>query len=203
MKPFEVIPLCFDLIPIHKRPFVYKSECAKNTRCKILQLQNIFILCLILPDTLSTAKVAAVNNIAFASSPVPGLTQDDSNVGYCNVNNLPEKYDVSPDGQTVYYCPHLIQLKLDKVYELLLTDNTTATSVSHPIHLHGNTFEVLDMGTYDEFISGKTAFADAKYPPVIKDTACIPKRGFLRIRFRTSNPGYWTMHCHFEDHIKY
>lgn len=31
-EPIEVISLCFDLIPIRKRPFVFKSEYAKFFR---------------------------------------------------------------------------------------------------------------------------------------------------------------------------
>lgn len=74
--------------------------------------------------------------------PVPGLIQDDSHVRYCNADELPEKYDVAPDGQIIYHCPHLIPLELDKVYEFILLDNTTSTTLSHPIHMHGDPFEI-------------------------------------------------------------
>lgn len=150
---------------------------------------------------MSTTEVATVNNIANSPTPVPGLIQDDSSVCYCNANNLPEKYDVGLDGQPIYHCPHLIQLKVDEVYEFVLTNNVTSTSVDHPIHLHGYTFEVLDMGTYAQLMNGTTAFVDAEYPPVLKDTVCIPKQGFVKIRLRTTNPGYWTFHCHIDDHF--
>lgn len=70
------------------------------------------------------AMVSMMNNIASTHSPVPGLLQDDSAVPYCNANNLPETFDKDiPNGNPVYYCPHLIELELGEVYEILLLDD--------------------------------------------------------------------------------
>lgn len=150
-----------------------------------------------LSGEIDNTEVAVVNQIAHMPGPVPGLTQDDSNVHYCNSGNLPDNYDTTPGNGSVYYCTHLMPLKLDKVYEVLLIGNQ---DVSHPIHLHGSCFEVIDMGSLDQLDSGKTAFADADYAPVMKDTVAIPDNGFIRIRFRTLNPGYWLLHCHITAH---
>lgn len=76
-------------------------------------------------------------------------------------------------------------------------------AVGHPIHLHGFGFQVIDMGLIEQYVSGKTAFANATHFPVMKDTVVIPSGGFVRIRFRACNPGYWFMHCHFEYHMVY
>lgn len=140
--------------------------------------------------------IPTVNSIAYMPGPVPGLTQDDTNVRYCNADNLPQTFNVAPNGRPVYHCPHLISLKLDKVYEFILFDNGTSTTLSHPIHVHGDPFQVIDMGTRAQWNSGKSAYANAKHPPVYKDTVCIPTQGFVRIRLRTKNPGYWAFHCH-------
>lgn len=70
----------------------------------------------------------------------------------------------------------------------------------HPIHLHGYGFQVIDMGTMEQLASGQTVFANATHLPVVKDTIRIPPTGFVRIRFRSCNPGYWFLHCHFEYH---
>lgn len=67
-------------------------------------------------------------------------------------------------------------------------------AISHPMHLHGYSFQVIDMGTRDQLESGKTAFTNATHAPVIKDTVTIPSGGFVRIRLRASNPGYWVCH---------
>ena len=66
--------------------------------------------------------------------------------------------------------------------------------------MHGHSFQVIDMGTRDQSEKGKTAFTNATHFPVIKDTTIIPRDGFVRIRFRATNPGYWMFHCHFEYH---
>lgn len=52
------------------------------------------------------------------------------------------------------------------------------------------------MGTMEQLESGNTAFANAEHYPVYKDTVMIPSNGFVTIRIRTSNPGYWMIHCH-------
>ena len=36
--------------------------------------------------------------------------------------------------------------------------------------------------------------------PPIKDTVVLPARGYVVIRFRSTNPGYWNMHCHATTH---
>lgn len=147
------------------------------------------------------AKIATINRIAYTSLPVPALVQDDSNVRYCNADHLPKKNGTALDNKHVYHCPHLIPLKLNKVYDFLLIDDNTGDFVSHPIHMHGYAFQVLDMGTLDQLESGKTAFREATHRPVIKDTVTIPRNGFVRIRLKTNNAGYWLFHCHIEYHM--
>lgn len=72
--------------------------------------------------------------------------------------------------------------------------------MTHPVHLHGYGFQVIDMGTKEQFESGFGAFANATHLAAVKDTIPIPPAGFVRIRFRACNPGYWFLHCHFEYH---
>ncbi|CAI2194236.1 10883_t:CDS:2, partial [Funneliformis geosporum] len=37
--------------------------------------------------------------------------------------------------------------------------------------------------------------------PIQRDTATIPKLGWLKIRFTVDNPGVWPMHCHIDWHL--
>jgi hypothetical protein len=37
--------------------------------------------------------------------------------------------------------------------------------------------------------------------PPIRDTAGVPAHGWIVIRWRTNNPGYWFFHCHTEGHM--
>lgn len=73
--------------------------------------------------------------------------------------------------------------------------------ISHPAHIHGHNFAVLDMGTMEQLKNGETAFANATHLPVLKDTVLLPPASFVRIRLRACNPGYWFFHCHYEYHM--
>lgn len=60
-----------------------------------------------------------MNNIIGSTSPVPGLTQDDSFVNYCSAKKLPTGCNVT----SPCVCPHLIQLKTNHVYEFVFIDD--------------------------------------------------------------------------------
>lgn len=70
------------------------------------------------------------------------------------------------------------------------------------MHLHGHSFQLIDMGTRDRLNSGESPFTIATHLPVIKDTVAVPSGGFVRIRFRAINPGFWIFHSHFEYHMQ-
>ena len=95
----------------------------------------------------------------------------------------------------------------------------------HNMHLHGHSFAVLKMGFPDfndttgkwteqnqdiecdtDRFCGHAGWRDNIVPelnvenPPVKDTVVIPARGYVVIRFRTLNPGYWFFHCHMESH---
>lgn len=67
--------------------------------------------------------------------------------------------------------------------------------------MHGHSFEVIDMGTMDDYNTGRSYYTNATHLPVIKDTVIVPRNGYVRIRFKATNPGYWLLHCHFEYHM--
>lgn len=47
--------------------------------------------------------------------------------------------------------------------------------------------------------STKMAAVNVDKPP-IKDTISVPRSGYILIRFKTLNPGYWYLHCHQQSH---
>lgn len=112
----------YEVTYVNKRPDTYKSKIEQNrkkSRARLMFHEFYFF-----SASGDFAMVSMMNNIASTHSPVPGLTQDDSAVRYCNANNLPDHSDKDlPDGHPVYYCPHLIPLELGEVYELLLQDD--------------------------------------------------------------------------------
>ncbi|KAI8511617.1 hypothetical protein Bbelb_107170 [Branchiostoma belcheri] len=101
---------------------------------------------------------------------------------------------------------------------------------AHPVHIHGHHFYVLDMGfpEYDKttgrFLSQNTdidcadfrncngrSWTNASWQnggkpglntenPPLKDTVIVPVGGYVVLRFRADNPGWWFVHCHIEVH---
>lgn len=74
-------------------------------------------------------------------------------------------------------------------------DIETSIGVTHPIHLHGHDFYVLNRGagTWD----GTTVNLDN---PPRRDVMMLPASGHMVIAFQLDNPGSWLMHCHIGWH---
>ena len=63
----------------------------------------------------------------------------------------------------------------------LVMRNTTM--MSHPMHLHGHSFQVTE-------VNGQ-AFAGA-----VRDVILVPPRATVKVVFDADNPGLWAYHCH-------
>lgn len=61
-----------------------------------------------------------------------------------------------------------------------------ASMMSHPIHLHGHTFQI--------------GAAGGQGPR--KDTVLVPPMGMVSVDFRADNPGRWMLHCHNAYHAE-
>jgi len=57
------------------------------------------------------------------------------------------------------------------------------TMMSHPMHLHGHVFQVVE-------INGKAL------PGAIRDTILVPPKATVKVLFDADNPGLWAFHCH-------
>jgi FtsP/CotA-like multicopper oxidase with cupredoxin domain len=57
------------------------------------------------------------------------------------------------------------------------------TDMSHPMHLHGHTFQVVEID--GQRINGP-----------MRDTVLVPVNGRVAIAFDADNPGRWALHCH-------
>ncbi|KAJ1836082.1 ferroxidase fet3 [Coemansia sp. RSA 2706] len=62
---------------------------------------------------------------------------------------------------------------------------------SHPFHLHGHVFQVVEVGS----LRGRSSKL-AQDPPVKRDTVVIRGGRYAILRFRADNPGVWLSHCH-------
>lgn len=63
----------------------------------------------------------------------------------------------------------------------LVMRNTTM--MSHPMHLHGTSFQVTE-------INGQT------FPGAVRDTVLVTPRTTVKVVFDADNPGLWAYHCH-------
>lgn len=73
--------------------------------------------------------------------------------------------------------------------------NVLDGSVNHPMHMHGYSFYVVgyDFGNYDNETDPKGF--NLVDPPAVT-TFGVPKRGWLAIRFKASNPGMFFPNFH-------
>ncbi|MBK1868159.1 multicopper oxidase family protein [Aestuariivirga sp. YIM B02566] len=62
------------------------------------------------------------------------------------------------------------------------------TTMSHPMHLHGHHFQVVD-------INGQ------KVQGAMRDTLLVPPNAMVTIAFDADNPGNWAFHCHHLYHM--
>ena len=127
-------------------------------------------------------------------------------------------------------CTNVMDIPFNKTLQFVLTNfepNIGGAFVymgPHSIHLHGHNFAILKMG-FAEYNKTSALFTDhnpdivcsnrlCKTPrwngqppndlnlknPPIKNTIIVPAKGYVVIRFKSNNPGYWPMHCHAVTH---
>ncbi|KAK2186947.1 hypothetical protein NP493_184g03034 [Ridgeia piscesae] len=126
------------------------------------------------------------------------------------------------------HCTHMLRLPYNRTVQLVLMNLTPARfQANHPIHLHGHGFSVVrvnypevnattgrwaiennsDIACEDVYCA-RAHWRDGIHPvlnlrdPPVKDVVNVPARGYVVIRFRTLNPGFWFMHCHIEIHAQ-
>ena len=126
-------------------------------------------------------------------------------------------------------CVHLIsipkQISGKAIRFVLSSLNTTREySFAHPIHLHGHSFHVVNVGYGSYLPNGllneptndiscgrpclkPPSWTDGVTPDITitnrtirKDTVIVPAGGYVVIDFIADNPGYWFLHCHIESH---
>lgn len=83
--------------------------------------------------------------------------------------------------------------------QIVFQDTATLFFESHPIHLHGQNFYIVGTGFGTFNASSDPAKFNLNNPPS-RNTVAVPPGGWAAVRFRTTNPGVWYMHCHFDLH---
>jgi iron transport multicopper oxidase len=147
----------------------------------------------------------------------------DNGYNYALLNNItytapkvPTLYTVLSSGDLVTNAKiygeftHPMILNHNDVVEIVLNNNDTG---SHPFHLHGHNFQVIDRqpplganfydyADLDEPVpydpSNHTAFPPV---PARRDVVVVPPQGYFVMRFVADNPGVWLFHCHIDWHL--
>ncbi|KAJ2800573.1 ferroxidase fet3 [Coemansia guatemalensis] len=90
-------------------------------------------------------------------------------------------------------------IKHDEVVELLLW---SSTEQSHPIHLHGHVFQIIETGSTNDLTGeSRRTVPQSYFSPLKRDTVHIYPGHYAVVRFRANNPGVWNLHCHFDWHM--
>ncbi|KAJ2908238.1 ferroxidase fet3 [Coemansia aciculifera] len=88
---------------------------------------------------------------------------------------------------------HVIQ-SMD-VAELRVANYDT---VHHPMHLHGQFFQIVERGT----IGNSSSAVKSSATPMRRDTTLVAPGTYAILRFRADNPGVWLFHCHIDLHME-
>lgn len=79
-----------------------------------------------------------------------------------------------------------IEIRQGERVELAMTNRTM---MSHPMHLHGHRFQVVE-------IDGK------RFDGALRDTVLVPPGKRVVVAFDADNPGHWAFHCHLLYHAE-
>lgn len=152
--------------------------------------------------------VATINNISFQFPSFPLLTEPEriDESMFCDVNHMNRRNCLKGSKELICKCVHRLKVDLNASVEFIAFN--TLDRIPHPLHLHGNKFHVLDIGTFNETMDiNYEDYKNLKLPketpikPPYKDTVLLPFPGYVRFRFRALNPGFWFFHCHYDWHL--
>jgi len=155
------------------------------------------------PNRLLTPQL---NNVTYKSTSSPLLTQFED----ISPDDICDPYVQNITSDEFRACTHAVSVGTNKLVELVIYDEGRPFSAGHPMHLHGQHFAVVAMKKVNDTLS--KARMEELYEsggieykldrPVIKDSVIIHDGGYTVIRFRSSNPGWWSFHCHLEFHLE-
>ena len=148
------------------------------------------------------ANHAFLNNLTYTPPKVPSLY---------SVLSAPSN-DVAADAAIYGDYTHAVVLAHNDVVQIVVDNNDTGT---HPFHLHGHNFQLLDRAPaygpdFYSFVDADDAGPVNYDPqnhnpfpqfPARRDAAVLPAYGHLVVRFVADNPGVWLFHCHIDWHM--
>ncbi|KAF6212859.1 hypothetical protein GE061_010569 [Apolygus lucorum] len=140
-------------------------------------------------------------------------------MNYLATGRVAEGYELSLCNETTKmkyctgdYCACTLTEKIPtgSLVEMVLVDISWERKQDHPIHLHGYTFHVVGQGLLNQSqtMEDIKALNEADRLPkkltraVAKDSAGVPNRGWMALRFLADNSGVWMFHCHVTNHVE-
>ncbi|KAF8038694.1 hypothetical protein BT93_B1286 [Corymbia citriodora subsp. variegata] len=165
------------------------------------------------PDDSCTADIktsATLNNISWREPSVDVLQAYYRNISGVYTADFPDfppvMYDFTEDDLPSSLAEATIGtavkvLNYNETVEIVFQGtNLLNASGTHPMHMHGHSFYVIGFGLGNFNNETDPQAYNLVDPPKVS-TFGVPKRGWLAIRFRASNPGVWYWHCHFDRHM--
>jgi FtsP/CotA-like multicopper oxidase with cupredoxin domain len=125
----------------------------------------------------NTQELRLVARRALAEKPVDRTLQ-------CILGGNMASYDWTINGHA-YPNRDSLDVKEGERVEILFRNDT---NMSHPMHLHGHDFQVVE-------IDGKPLNG------ALRDTLLVPPRSVIKVHFDANNPGLWAFHCHILYHL--
>ncbi|XP_011330014.2 laccase-4 isoform X2 [Ooceraea biroi] len=204
----SAIPVDKDIFTKKPDAQIYLSFSFHRYNLQDLFSPNQFNRFLVAPSHRHTSAV--MNDILFSFPPSPLLSQMEnipSNT-ICNSTHKPDNCD----NEDICPCTHIIELPYKGIVELIMVDETNVPDkLYHPFHLHGYNFNIMYVGVSDNRTVNSAnevqkldeigSLRRRKALPPFKDTIAVPNNGYVVVRFRADNPGYWLLHCHFIYHL--
>ncbi|KAL1964569.1 hypothetical protein VTN77DRAFT_6866 [Rasamsonia byssochlamydoides] len=148
-------------------------------------------------NMLNGVNYAFLNNITYTAPKVPTLY------------TVMSAGDMATNAEIYGEFTHPFVLKHNDVIQVVLNNGDTG---SHPFHLHGHNFQVIDRApsygpSFYSYLNGDPVPYDPNnhtaFPafPARRDTFVLPPQGYFVMRFVADNPGVWFFHCHIDWHL--
>ncbi|TRX92179.1 hypothetical protein FHL15_007046 [Xylaria flabelliformis] len=140
--------------------------------------------------------------VKYDVSNVSGMTVQELNYRFTHTGML--KWTINTTDLMVDWAnPVNIQKNstLTDEWAVLVIENVAASifdGIAHPIHLHGHDFWILAQEAFSQWDGTTKSFQMERAPR--RDTAILPRAGYLAIAFMLDNPGAWLVHCHIAWH---
>ncbi|MCJ1427219.1 hypothetical protein MMC29_005122 [Sticta canariensis] len=172
-------------------PFTYTTKCNNNPLNDTIP---VFPIPVKAPTTTLYLGVnSSVNSTGHLLWTMNGraFRDDDSNpiLELANQKNATNIYDP-------YW--NVYNLESNSTVRLIVkNEQSAATNISHPFHIHGHDFQVLDEG--DGAWDGTTIINAPN--PQRRDTQMLRPGGYIVLQFEADNPGVWPFHCHVAWHV--